>query len=73
MKSKIGNIFRVIVERENALRLLRLALEEMNPRCENCEHFSKYDKGGTCYCICKWKHEDEARQLLGKEAGNAEL
>ena len=73
MAEKLDNIYRVIVEREKALRLLRLALDEMNPRCENCANFSQYDKGGVCYSHCKWRHEEEARKLLGEKEAEHEI
>ena len=69
----IDECFRVIVERENLRRLLRLALDEMNPRCENCVNFSQYDKGGVCYAHCKWQHEEEARKLLGEKEAEHEI
>lgn len=70
MAENLDNIFRVIKEREKALQLLKQALEEMNPMCECCSHFDQYDKGGTCYHVCEWKHAAEARHLLESEVCN---
>ena len=45
--------------------LLSLALEEMSPNCQSCVYID--GSAGSCANPCKWRHEDEARALIGGE------
>lgn len=49
--------------------LLRLALSDLEDSedCDNCIHDSAHCPGVTGDCMYKWKHHDEAMQLLGEE------
>lgn len=49
--------------------LLRLAMTDLEDSedCDNCIHDSARCPGVTDRCQYKWKHYDEAMQLLGEE------
>ena len=49
--------------------LLRLAMTDMEDAedCDSCVYDSAHCPGVTGDCTFKWKHHDEAMQLLGEE------
>lgn len=49
--------------------LLRFALQDLEDAedCDSCFYDSAYCPGVTGDCTFKWKHHDEAVQLLGEE------
>ncbi|MBP5432210.1 hypothetical protein [Ruminococcus sp.] len=56
-------------ESNKAKNLLKLALSDLEDSedCDNCIHDSARCPGVTDRCQYKWKHYDEAMQLLGEE------
>ena len=52
--------------------LLRLAMADLEDAedCDSCFYDSKCCPGVTGNCKFKWKHHDEAMQLLGEEGKN---
>lgn len=55
-----------------ARRLLKLSLEQNNPKCKYCIHDLEEEQPGYNPCCtgetanCKWIHADEAEKLLNK-------
>lgn len=56
-------------ESNKAKNLLRLAMSDLEDAedCDTCVYDSARCPGVTDHCQYKWKHNDEAMQLLGEE------
>lgn len=58
-------------ELKEVKRLLKLSLEQTNPKCKYCIHDLEDEQKGYNPCCtgetanCKWIHADEAEKLLG--------
>ena len=58
---------------KEARRLLKLSLEQNNPKCKYCIHDLEEEQPGYNPCCtgetanCKWIHADEAEKLLKEE------
>lgn len=57
-------------ETEALREMLKKALDEMNPRCQYCIHVR--DRM-LCVNECKWRHEEEARALIGEKEAEHEV
>ena len=60
-------------ELKEAKRLLKLSLEQTNPKCKYCIHDLEEEQPNYNPCCtgetanCRWIHADEAEKLLGDE------
>ena len=61
-----------MLELREAKRLLKLSLEQTNPKCRYCIHDLEEEQPNYNPCCtgetanCKWIHADEAEKLLNK-------
>ena len=61
-----------MLELREAKRLLKLSLEQTNPKCKYCIHDLEEEQPNYNPCCtgetanCKWIHADEAEKLLNK-------
>lgn len=61
------------IELQETKRLLKLSLEQTNPKCKYCIHDLEEEQSGYNPCCtgetanCKWIYADEAEKLLGDE------
>lgn len=69
MKRKLDRAEKELAE---AKRLLKLSLEQNNPKCKYCIHDLEEEQPNYNPCCtgetanCKWIHADEAEKLLNK-------
>lgn len=62
---------RWLTELKEAKRLLKLSLEQNNPKCKYCIHDLEEEQPNYNPCCtgetanCKWIHADEVEKLLG--------
>ena len=61
-----------MIELREAKRLLKLSLEQTNPKCKYCIHDLEDEQDGYNPCCtgetanCKWIYADEAQKLLNR-------
>lgn len=62
-----------MLELREAKRLLKLSLEQTNPKCKYCIHDLEEEQPNYNPCCtgetanCKWIHADEAEKLLNRK------
>lgn len=70
--SKDRQLAEWLTELKEAKRLLKLALEQTNPKCKYCIHDLEEEQPNYNPCCtgetanCKWIYADEAEKLLNK-------